>query len=155
MVEANKLTPAEPLVRITIGEQVLLARAELQTAPVSCKSFLESLPLSRSLLHARWSGQCGWAPLGSISYRLAPENATRYPRPGEILIYAGDLSEAEILLPYGAAAFASKAGPLAGNHILTISEGANLLPEVGETLLWKGSLPIVFEAWREQTRFLG
>jgi hypothetical protein len=72
-----------------------------------------------------------------------------------ILIYAGDLSEAEILLPYGAAAFASKAGPLAGNHILTISDGANLLPEVGETLLWKGSLPIVFEMWREQTRFVG
>lgn len=147
MGKEGNLTSDGTLVRIIIGDHVLLARAELQAAPVSCEAFLGSLPLSRSLLHARWSGECGWAPLGSIPYRLAPENATRYPRPGELLIYAGDLSEAEVLLPYGAAAFASKAGSLAGNHILTISEGANLLPEIGKALLWKGAISIVFEVW--------
>lgn len=130
---------------VVIGEHRLTARLERQASPISCAAFLGMLPLRRSLLHARWSGECGWAPLGDIGRRLAPENATRYPWPGQILLYAGDLSEPEILIPYGAAAFACKAGPLAGNHLMTLTQGVERLATIGRQLLWEGALPISFE----------
>jgi Protein of unknown function (DUF3830) len=132
-------------VRIRIGAHVLRSRLELVAAPKSCAAFAALLPLTLSLIHARWSGECGWAPLGDTGLRVAPENATRYPQPGEILIYTGEISEPEILVPYGAAAFASKAGPLAGNHLMTVLDQSELLQEIGEALLWHGALPITFE----------
>jgi len=42
--------------------------------------------------------------------------------------------------------FASKVGQLAGNHFLTIVEGAEQLPELGRLTLWQGAQPIAFEA---------
>jgi hypothetical protein len=55
------------------------------------------------------------------------------------------VSETEILLPYGPASFASKAGPLAGNHFLTIVEGLEALPGLGRLVLWQGAQDIRFE----------
>jgi hypothetical protein len=131
--------------RVRIGSHLLRARLELSMAPKSCSAFTALLPLKLSLIHARWSGECGWAPLGDTGFRIAPENATRFPRPGQVLVYAGEISEPEILVPYGAAAFASKAGPLAGNHVMTITDQGDLLAQIGEALLWRGALPITFE----------
>lgn len=139
------MSSSQTHLHLKIGTQSLVARLELEAAPATCAAFLAMLPLERTLLHARWSGECGWAPLGELGYRLAPENATRYPAPGQILLYAGDLSEAEILIPYAAAAFACKAGELAGNHVLTITDGAQHLPAIGRQLLWEGALPVTFE----------
>jgi hypothetical protein len=42
--------------------------------------------------------------------------------------------------------FASKVGQLAGNHFMTIVEGAERLPELGRLTLWQGAHPIAFEA---------
>jgi hypothetical protein len=137
--------PAADHIRIRIGPHVLRARLERAAAPESCAAFAAVLPLTLGLIHARWSGECAWAPLGDTGLRLAPENATRYPRPGEILIYTGEISEPEILVPYGAAAFASKAGPLAGNHVMTVIDQGDVLAAIGEALLWRGALPITFE----------
>lgn len=131
--------------RVRIGSHLLGARLELSRAPKSCAAFTALLPLKLSLIHARWSGECGWAPLGDTGLRIAPENATRYPHPGQVLVYAGEISEPEVLVPYGAAAFASKAGPLAGNHVMTITDQRDLLAQIGEALLWRGALPIIFE----------
>ena len=136
---------SDRLIHLTSGAHALTARLELDAAPKSCAALLAALPLKRSLLHARWSGECGWAPLGEVGYRLAPENATRYPAPGQILLYTGELSEPELLVPYGSAAFACKAGPLAGNHVLTVVEGLEHLPAIGKQLLWDGAQPIVIE----------
>jgi hypothetical protein len=36
-------------------------------------------------------------------------------------------------------------GPLAGNHFLTIVEGNEQLPAVGEKVLWEGAQDILFE----------
>jgi len=132
-------------VQIRIGRRLLLARLEWRNAPRSCAALLAVLPLKLMLFHARWSGECGWAPLGDTPVRVEPENATRRPRPGQILLYAGPDSEPEILLPYGAAAFACQAGPLDGNHVLTVVEGAERLAEVGRSLLWRGAQPVSFE----------
>ena len=41
-----------------------------------------------------------------------------------MLFYPAGVSETEILFPYGPASFASEFGPLAGNHFLTVIDGA-------------------------------
>jgi hypothetical protein len=54
------------------------------------------------------------------------------------------VSETEILLAYGYVSFASKAGPLAGNHFATIVEGNEDLRALGRKFLWEGAQPIRF-----------
>ena len=56
------------------------------------------------------------------------------------------IREAEILIAYGATSFASKTGPLAGNHFLTIVEGMENLAALGQLVLWEGAQNILFEA---------
>jgi hypothetical protein len=52
------------------------------------------------------------------------------------------VSETEILLAYGPVAFASKAGPLAGNHFLTVTDGLDRLADLGRGTLWTGAKSI-------------
>jgi len=85
-------------------------------------------------------------PLGSLEVGVGAENDTQIPKPGQILLYPSGISETEILIPYGETVFASKAGPLRGNHVLTIVEGGEQLSELGRRVLWLGAQPIVFEA---------
>jgi hypothetical protein len=86
-----------------------------------------------------------WSPLGSAWPRgliLAPENATQHPRPGEILLYAGELSEPELLIPYGACRFACKDGALAGNPVLLIEQDLARLAVMGAGTLRHGAQQI-------------
>ena len=69
--------------------------------------------------------------MGDLDVGIGPENATRYPSPGELIFYPGGVSETELLLAYGYVAFASKAGALAGNHFATIVEGARTCASSG------------------------
>ena len=130
-------------VTITIGPFTLEARFETEAAPKTCELFRRMLPLEGQLLHVRWSGQAVWLPMGDMSLQMPPENATSYPSVGEIVIYPGGISETEILIPYGAVRFASKAGQLAGNHFLTIVAGVEHLREIGRRALWEGAQPFV------------
>jgi hypothetical protein len=131
-------------VRITAGSVVFLARFEVR-APRTCARFQALLPYRQRIIHVRWSGEACWIPLGDLDLGIGPENATSYPAPGQILLYPGGISETEILLAYGAVAFASKAGPLAGNHFLTVTEGLEQLRPLGERTLWEGAQEILFE----------
>ncbi|HEX3703903.1 MAG TPA: DUF3830 family protein [Vicinamibacterales bacterium] len=130
---------------ITVGPMTLRARFEIAKAPQTCAAFARLLPLSAHLLHVRWSGESTWVPLGDQSLGVLAENATVYPLPGEILLYPGGVSETELLIPYGRTQFGSKAGLLAGNHFLTVTAGADHLPELGRLALWRGAQPIVME----------
>ena len=131
------------MVRITAGGFSFVARLEKEDAPQTVAAFRRLLPLESRLIHVRWSGEAGWIPFGDLDLGLAPENATCYPQPGEILLYPGGVSETEILLSYGCVSFASKAGPLAGNHFATIVEGNENLRALGTSLLWEGAQKIV------------
>ena len=83
-------------------------------------------------------------PLGDYDLEVPRENVTTHPSKGELLFYPGGISETEILFVYGHAMFASTAGPLAGNHFLTITAGLEQLPELGEKVLWAGAQTITF-----------
>jgi Protein of unknown function (DUF3830) len=133
------------VLEIVSGEFRFVARLEEESAPETVTAFRRLLPLQSPLVHARWSGETCWIPLGDLDLGVGPENATSYPAPGQILLYPGGVSETEILFPYGPTAFASKAGALAGNHFATVLEGLEDLAELGRMTLWEGAQPIRFE----------
>ncbi len=127
---------------IHVGTHRFGARFEAAAAPHTCAAFRRVLPFTSQVIHVRWSGEALWAPLGDMSIGVGAENATSYPHPGEVLWYPGGVSETELLIAYGRTHFASKAGPLAGNHVLTIVDGLEHLPEAGRQVLWHGALPL-------------
>jgi len=133
------------LLRIRVASHTFTARLEDAAAPKTCAAFRQLLPYRQKLIHARWSGEACWIPLGDFHLDVGFENHTSHPAPGEILFYPGGYSETEILFPYGACLFASKMGQLAGNHFLTVVEGQEHLRAVGEMVLWQGAQEIVFE----------
>jgi hypothetical protein len=132
------------VLEISAGAFRYSARLEEADAPQTVAAFRRMLPLESRIIHVRWSGEGGWIPMGDLDVGIGPENATRYPSPGELIFYPGGVSETELLLAYGYVAFASKAGALAGNHFATIVEGGETLRELGRTLLWEGAQEISF-----------
>lgn len=133
------------LLKITAGPYTFKARFERDNAPKSCAAFEKALPFVSQIVHVRWSGEGVWIPLGDLDFGVGYENATSHPAPGHFLLYPAGISETEIILAYGGVAFASKAGPLAGNHFLTIVEGQENLVALGKMTLWKGAQDIRFE----------
>ena len=132
------------MLEISAGGFDFVARWEEGDAPQTVSAFRRLLPLESRIIHVRWSGEGGWIPFGDLDLGIGPENATRYPNPGELIFYPGGVSETELLLAYGYVAFASKAGALAGNHFATIVEGNENLRELGRRFLWEGAQEIVF-----------
>jgi hypothetical protein len=120
------------------------ARFEEADAPATVAAFRAILPFEDRLIHCRWSGESNWIPWGDRELGIGPENATRYPAPGQLLLFPGGISETELLFPYGHCAFGSKAGALAGNHFATVVEGNERLAELGRLTLWEGAQKIAF-----------
>jgi len=133
-------------IHITAGPFAFTARLQQAAAPRTCAAFALMLPYRAQLIHVRWSGEACWIPLGDRDLGLGYENATSYPAPGEVILHPGGISETEILLAYGSVHFASKVGQLAGNHFLTIVDGADKLRDLGRLVLWDGAQAIEFAA---------
>jgi len=130
---------------VHIGPHTFDARLEEKLAPKTCAAFAAVLPFEGEVVHVRWSGEGVWIPLGERDFGVGYENQTSHPAPGHIILYPGGLSETEILLAYGGVDFSSKVGQLAGNHFITLTSNLELLPEIGNLVLWKGAQPIRFE----------
>jgi hypothetical protein len=131
---------------VSIGGERFEAVLEDQVAPKSCEWLLRQLPYRSKLIHVRWSGEACWVPMGDLQVEVPPEEATRHPRPGQLILYPGGISETELQLAYGAVAFASKAGPLAGNPLLTVTGDLDRLAEIGRAILWEGAREFLVEA---------
>lgn len=126
---------------IRVGDLNFSARWESEV-PRTIEAIRRLLPLRGHFVHVRWSGEAVWIPFGDYRPGIDYENHTSHPAPGQVLIYPGGISECEVILPYGACDFASKVGPLAGNHFATIvpDEGwADRLRELGRRCLWEGA----------------
>ena len=137
------------LITITVANAyVFTARLLTDRAPNTCGAFTALLPYRQQVIHARWSGEACWIPLGDYQLGVGYENHTSHPSRGDLLWYPGGISETELLFAYGASRFASKAGQLAGNHFLEIIEGIERLEEMGRHVLYHGAQDIVFEATR-------
>jgi hypothetical protein len=136
---------SESHVTIAIGAEVFSARLRDDLAPHSCRQLKAILPYQGTVIHARWSGEAVWSRLGAAwpgGVTLPPENATANPKPGNVLLYAGALSEPELLFVYGTCRFACNAGPLEGNPVLTIEGDLTRLADVGRKILEQGVLPL-------------
>lgn len=125
---------------VTLGAASFSAKLEAKAA-ATLAWLIKRLPFEGVAQHARWSGEAAWTRLGARP-DLPFENATAYPAPGQLLLYAGGASEPELLLPYGPCAFACRAGALAGNHFASIDGGLTELRVIGETLLLTGAQPL-------------
>jgi hypothetical protein len=132
-------------IRITAAGHVFVAETN-PDAPLTVAAFLPLLPYRQKLIHVRWSGEAVWVPLGGFELGVGFENHTSHPSAGDVLFYPGGYSETELLIAYGGCSFASKMGPLAGNHFLTIVEGRENLRALGTTVLWQGAQDVLFEA---------
>jgi hypothetical protein len=130
--------------RITVAGYRFIAEAH-PDAPQTFAAFARLLPYRQKLIHVRWSGEAVWVPLGDFQLGVGYENHTCHPSVGDVLFYPGGFSETELLIAYGACSFASKMGPLAGNHFLRIVEGQDQLPAVGRKVLWEGAQDVLFE----------
>lgn len=133
---------------VTLGAERFPARLRQELAPCSCEWLQGWLPYAGKAIHSRWSGEAMWSPLGaavSADLRLPPEHATAEPVPGEILLYAGEVSEPELLLVYGVSRFGCKAGPLAGNPVLIIEQRLDRLAALGRDVLWGGAMEFRIE----------
>ena len=126
---------------IRVGDLHFTARWETD-APRTVEAVRRLLPIRSQLIHCRWSGEGTWIPFGDLDVSVGYENHTSHPAPGELLIYTGDLSECEVLVPYGACMFSSKLGQLSGNHFATVVSGAEQLREMGRRVLWEGAQEI-------------
>ena len=126
-------------IELAIADQTFVARLEERLAPRTCEYFLSLLPYDSKVIHVRWSGEGIWIPWGNQRIDLPYENTTSHPLPGQMILYPGGVSESEVLLAYGPVSFGSKAGPLAGNHFLTITSGLDRLEGLGQAVLYCGS----------------
>jgi hypothetical protein len=127
--------------QIRVGDLIFTADWEAD-APRTRDALRAWLPIRARLIHCRWSGESTWIPFGDRRPDVGYENHTSHPSPGQLLIYTGDISECEILFPYGACMFSSKLGQLAGNHFATLVSGQDQLAELGRRVLWDGAQEI-------------
>ena len=128
--------------QIRVGDDLAFTARWEEAAPRTREALRAWLPIRSKLIHCRWSGESTWIPFGEERPNVGFENHTSHPSPGQILIYVGEVSECEILFPYGACSFSSKVGQLAGNHFATLLTGQEQLPEMGRRVLWEGAQPI-------------
>jgi hypothetical protein len=126
-------------VSIIAGPYTFGGHLELERAPKTCEAFRRHLPFKNKVIHVRWSGEAVWSPLGDLDFGVGFENNTCYPSPGQVILYPGGVSETELLLAYGNVSFASKAGPLSGNHFLTLTSGLENIYTLGRKVLWEGA----------------
>ena len=137
--------PLPRTLRVVLAGEVFTAALN-PDAPLTAAAFVKLLPYRQKMIHVRWSGEACWIPLGEFQLGVGFENHTSHPAPGDVLFYPGGYSETELLIAYGACSFASRMGPLAGNHFMTLLDSRDRLRAIGRRVLWEGAVDVLFEA---------
>jgi Protein of unknown function (DUF3830) len=137
-------TPLPRTLRVVLAGEVFSAALN-PDAPLTVAAFVKLLPYRQKMIHVRWSGEACWIPLGDFQLGVGFENHTSHPAPGDVLFYPGGYSETELLIAYGACSFASRMGPLAGNHFMTLLDSRDRLRALGRRVLWEGAVDVLFE----------
>ena len=72
------------MLNVTAGPFSFTGALETERAPKTVAAFERLLPFHSKIIHARWSGEAAWIPLGDLDIGLdgKPENATSHPAPG-------------------------------------------------------------------------
>jgi hypothetical protein len=140
--------------RVVIADETFTGRLN-PDAPLTVAAFVKLLPYRQKLIHVRWSGEACWIPLGDFQLGVGFENHTSHPSAGDVLFYPGGYSEAELLISYGACSFASRMGPLAGNHFMTLVDGRERLHALGNRVLWEGAVDQCVMCTLTDANFLG
>jgi hypothetical protein len=138
-------SPLPRTLRVVLAGEVFTAALN-PDAPLTVAAFVKLLPYRQKMIHVRWSGEACWIPLGDFQLGVGFENHTSHPAPGDVLFYPGGYSETELLIAYGACSFASRMGPLAGNHFMTLLDSRDRLRALGRRVLWEGAVDVLFEA---------
>lgn len=139
------LQPRLPRMNLSIGDDFFAGYLRTDVAPLSCEVLRKMLPLHGEVIHARWSGESIWSPLSGswpVDVTLPAEHETHTPRPGDVLLFGGGISEPELLICYGPTRFGCVAGPLAGNPVITICDRLERLSELGHAVLRRGALQL-------------
>ena len=68
--------------RLAIGGTLFAARLESERSPKTTAMLATMFPFRRKIVHARWSGEACWAPLGATNFGVGFENPTSFPAPG-------------------------------------------------------------------------
>ena len=139
------MSPLPKTLRVVLAGEVFTAALN-PDAPLTVAAFVKLLPYRQKMIHVRWSGEACWIPLGEFQLGVGFENHTSHPAPGDVLFYPGGYSETELLIAYGACSFASRMGPLAGNHFMTLLDSRDRLRALGRRVLWEGAVDVLFEA---------
>ena len=138
-------TPLPRTLRAVLAGEVFTAALN-PDAQQTVAAFVKLLPYRQKMIHVRWSSEACWIPLGEFQLGVGFENHTSHPAPGDVLFYPGGYSETELLIAYGACSFASRMGPLAGNHFMTLLDSRDRLRALGRRVLWEGAVDVLFEA---------
>ena len=101
-----------------------------EKAPRSCAAVRGLLPLTDRLMQARWSGEAAWISIDHLELDIDFENHTVTRPRASCWCIPGFISVKEVLVPYGASVFGSRAGFLPGNHFATIVSGQEQLEEL-------------------------
>ena len=144
----NSILAALPAARITIGAETFSGRYRDDLAPMSCARLRALVPYQGDVIHARWSGEAIWSPLAAVwppGTSLPPEHGIGSPQPGQVLLFAAEESEPEVLIAYGFCRFASRVGPLEGSPVLSIEDRLSELAWLGSRILWDGAKRLVIQ----------
>jgi Protein of unknown function (DUF3830) len=131
--------------RIRAADITIRFRFHLDAAPITCQAFEKLLPFTRTLMHARLSGQEIWTdqapPLDIIQ-----ENASVFTEPGEVVF--GPSRPARVKTANCIGIYYGEGRGLDACNIFAkvFGDDLSLLRELGETIWKKGAMNILFTA---------
>lgn len=133
-------------IKIALPESNTTSLATLleDVAPKTCQAVWDVLPFSGQVLHAKWCGNEIWTRMPRLR-AYEPENATIFPKPGDIFVFRVGPDMYDLAIFYGTSWCFGPSGFFPGNRFATISENLDEFARGCDKVLREGSKKIVIE----------